>query len=118
MNVFCVQNVPFEVNVCNRLAPNDGQNLESELDNDVEFEFSVMHQPEFELIGAESFRWKLGGGEDIAIPMNAVFSSGGVYNLQCVRLTIYEGSADNVEKIPYLFPVQWIVRLGARPTLI
>jgi hypothetical protein len=74
----------------------------------VEFEFSVIHQPDFELTGAESFRWKLSGGEDICIPMSAMILTGGIYNLQCIRLTTYEGKD---EELPYVFPLQWIVHV-------
>ena len=62
----------------------------------------------FDFIGAECFRWSLQGGEELTIPMQAVVSKGGVYNLQSVRLTVDKSE----KKVPYLFPLQWIVRVN------
>ena len=41
------------------------------------------------------------------VPLRVVISSGGVYNLQSVRLTVLSNGSD----IPYLFPLQWIVKV-------
>lgn len=68
-----------------------------------------MERPKaFEFIGAESFQWSLQGGEELAIPMQAIVPRGGVYNLQSVRLTVNKANT----KVPYLFPLQWIVRVN------
>ena len=74
----------------------------------VEFEFSVEQSSEFNLIGAESFHWTLEGGEDITIPLLVEISASGVYNLQNVRLAV----KSNGSKIPYLFPLQWILKVN------
>lgn len=68
---------------------------------DVKFEFSLDQQPTFDFIGTSSFSWKLSGGEEIALPLKARIYSGGIYNLQSVRLTVLN--------VPYLFPLQWTV---------
>lgn len=68
-----------------------------------------MERPKgFEFIGPESFQWSLQGGEELAIPMQAVVPRSGVYNLQSVRLTVNKVD----KKVPYLFPLQWIVRVN------
>ena len=85
----------IEVTVSNRLV-----------ESDVDFEFGLDPQPNFEFIGAESFKWTLGGGEELVVPLIVEISSSGVYNLQSLRLTV---KREDVE-IPYYFPWQWIIR--------
>lgn len=80
---------------------------ESNADDEVKFEFAIIRQSDYEFLGAESFEWSLHGGEELIIPLRIVFMSGGLYNLQSVRLTII--SKD--EKVPFLFPLQWIVQV-------
>jgi len=65
-------------------------------------------RPEFNIIGAESFKWKLEGGEDLTVPVQVEILSSGVYNLQTVRLVVL--SKDST--IPYVFPLQWILRVN------
>jgi hypothetical protein len=86
--------VHFEVTVRNRLV-----------ESDVEFEFSVERPHVFEFVGADSFSWRLRGGEELRIPLQAVIFSAGVYNLQKVRLTVMKED----KHVPYLFPLQWMV---------
>ena len=69
------------------------------IETDVEFEFTVTDQPGLDFVGTTSFNWSLSGGNEISIPLKARMYSGGVYNLQSVRLTV-QGTA-------YLFPLQW-----------
>ena len=87
----------LEVTVTNRL-------VEAEVD----FEFGLDRQPSFEFIGAESFKWTLGGGEDLVVPLTVEISRSGVYNLQSLRLTV---KREEVE-IPYYFPWQWIMNVS------
>lgn len=69
------------------------------IETDVEFEFTVADQPGLDFVGTTSFNWSLSGGSEISVPLKARMYSGGVYNLQSVRLTV-QGTA-------YLFPLQW-----------
>ena len=68
----------------------------------------MIQPPDFELSGTQKNRCKLSGGEDLSFPMNGFFSAGGVYNLQCICLTIFEADGVNC---PYFFPFQWIVHV-------
>ena len=86
--------VDLEVTLRNRLV-----------ETDVEFEFVLDPQPEFDFVGTTSFQWSLRGGEEITIPIKARFYAGGVYNLQSVRLTVLKSEAS----VPYLFPLQWTI---------
>lgn len=86
----------IEVTVSNRLV-----------ETEVDFEFGLDRQPNFEFIGAESFKWTLGGGEELVVPLTVEISSSGVYNLQSLRLMV---KREDVE-IPYYFPWQWIVKI-------
>jgi hypothetical protein len=72
---------------------------------DVDFEFALDHQRAFDYLGTSSFTWKLSGGDEINVPLKARIYSGGMYNLQNVRLTIIKGDS----LVPYLFPLQWTV---------
>ena len=86
--------VDLEITLRNRLV-----------ETDVDFEFALDHQPEFDFVGTTSFKWSLRGGEEITVPMKARFYAGGVYNLQSVRLTVLKSEAP----VPYLFPLQWTI---------
>ena len=70
--------------------------------------FGLDRQPSFEFIGVESFKWTLGGGEDLVVPLTVEISRSGVYNLQSLRLTV---KREEVE-IPYYFPWQWIMNVS------
>ena len=87
----------IEVTVTNRLV-----------ETEVEFEFGLDRQPNFDFIGAESFKWTLGGGEELVVPLTVEISSSGVYNLQSLCLTV---KREDVE-IPYYFPWQWIIKVS------
>lgn len=84
----------MKVIVCNRLV-----------ETDVKFQFALDDQPSFDFIGASSFTWMLSGGDQIQVPLKVRVYSGGIYNLQCVRLTVLKGDSS----IPYVFPCQWSV---------
>lgn len=76
------------------------------VESDVRFEFALDSQPTFDFIGASCFTWKLSGGDEVKVPLRVRIYSGGMYNLQCVRLTVLKGDSAS---IPYLFPLQWTV---------
>ena len=82
----------LEIVICNRL-----------IETAVDFEFAVDHQPEFDFVGITCFGWSLLGGDELSVPLKALIYSGGVYNLQSVRLTVLSGDTS----VPYLFPLQW-----------
>jgi hypothetical protein len=86
-------NVSFEVTLRNRLtmAP-------------VDFEFALDQPENFDLSGPECFKWELGAGEEIKVPLQALIPSVGTFNLQKVRLTI-----DHDGPVSYHFPFQWMV---------
>jgi len=86
--------VDLEITLRNRLV-----------ETGVDFEFDVDNQPEFDFVGSTSFKWSLRGGEKITVPLKARFYTGGVYNLQSVRLTVLKSEAS----VPYLFPLQWTI---------
>lgn len=84
---------------------------------DVEFEFEVDQQPDFEFMGAECFQWKLSGGEELIVPLQVVFSNYGLYNLQSVRLTVFSkdsgpSSSSTKKRNEFLFPFQWILKVS------
>ena len=76
----------------------------------VDFEFSLAHKPDFDFVGSEHFRWKLEGGEELVFPLEAVLFSGGIYDLQCVKISVCN---EDGSKMPYVFPLQWIVKVNA-----
>lgn len=86
--------IPFEVTVRNR-----------QVEASVEFEFALERQKTLEFMGCECFTWELEGGDELTIPLQALISSPGLYNLQAVRLTVTKEG----KKVPYLFPLQWMV---------
>lgn len=86
--------VDVEITLRNRLV-----------ETSVDFEFALDQQPEFDFVGSTSFKWSLRGGEEVTVPLKARFYTGGVYNLQSVRLTVLKSEAS----LPYLFPLQWTI---------
>ena len=78
------------------------------VDSSVEFEFALSGtQSEIHFLGCECFRWTLKGGEEIDIPLQVLVYSSGIYNLQAIRLTVFNDISGSV--VPYTFPMQWIV---------
>jgi len=73
------------------------------IETDVEFEFAIDHQPGLDFVGTTCFHWSLSGGDEVSVPLKACIYSGGVYNLQSVRLTVLKAGTT----VPYLFPLQW-----------
>ena len=82
----------FEITIRNRL-----------IETEVEFDFAIDDQDDFDFVGPTCFSWSLSGGEEISVPLKARIYSGGVYNLQSVRLTVTKADTP----VPYLFPLQW-----------
>ena len=76
------------------------------IETEVEFEFAIDHQPGFDFVGSTCFNWSLLGGDEISVPLKVRIYSGGVFNLQSVRLTVLK-ACDAVSAVPYLFPLQW-----------
>ncbi len=89
-----LQSVDLDIVIRNRLT-----------ETNVDFEFAVDHQPEFDFVGMTCFKESLLGGDDLSVPLKVLVHSGGVYNLQCVRLTVLSGDTT----VPYLFPLQWSI---------
>ncbi len=73
------------------------------LETDVQFEFDIDQQPGIDFSGTTCFNWSLKGGGEISVPLKVLIYSGGVYNLQSVRLTVLKTGVS----VPYLFPLQW-----------
>jgi len=90
--------IPLKVTLRNRL-----------IETSVEFEFAMDHPDGFDFTGPERYCTSLKGGEELSIPMRALISAPGVYNLQKIRLIV-----DNGEPIPvsYVFPLQWLVTVN------
>jgi len=91
-------NLDMEISIRNRLVQSK-----------VDFEFSLQSRPDFDFIGPECFRKTLDGGEEIVFPLEAVIFQSGMYNLQCVKLTVHNNDGS---KTPYVFPLQWIVQVN------
>mmetsp|Transcript_30971 Transcript_30971/g.35790 ORF Transcript_30971/g.35790 Transcript_30971/m.35790 type:complete len:535 (+) Transcript_30971:917-2521(+) len=118
-NRIAEQLLPMNSNSSSKLSKN--KPFSSPSSEEVEFEFVMLDQPEFQLLGADSFQWKLDCGDELVVPLKAVFSSGGIYNLQSVRLTIFDthksksrndsSGAKVTKKVPYLFPLQWLIKV-------
>ena len=89
-------NVPLRVTLKNRV------------DTPVDLEFAIVTPVTFDFSGPESYKTKLGGGEELSIPMRALLPAAGVYNLQRVRLTVANGDSAS-----YRFPLQWMVTANA-----
>ena len=75
----------------------------------VNFEVALERPESFDFVGAESFKTKLLGGEELTVPLHALIPAAGVYNLQRVRITVEKG-----ELVSYLFPLQWLVSVDRR----
>lgn len=73
------------------------------IETNVEFEFTVADQPGLDFVGTTSFNSSLSGGNELSVPIKARIYSGGVYNLQSVRLTVLKEGIGTA----YLFPLQW-----------
>lgn len=86
--------VDVEITLRNRLV-----------ERDVDFEFAIDNQPDFDFVGSTFFKWSLRGGEEISVPLKARFYAGGIFNLQSVRLTVLKSEVS----VPYLFPLQWTI---------
>jgi len=74
----------------------------------VDFQFSLQARRDITFIGPETFRKCINGGEEVVFPMEAILFESGMYNLQCVKLTVHDDS-----NTPYVFPLQWIVKVNA-----
>lgn len=89
--------VDLEISIRNRLVKTD-----------VEFEFSLNPpQEEFDFIGSTKLKQKLGGGQELVVPIEAVIFIDGVIDLQCVKITVFQEEGS----MPYVFPLQWIVNV-------
>ena len=73
------------------------------IETEVEFEFAIDNQPGVDFVGTTCFSSSLSGGDEVSIPLQARIYSGGVYNLQSVRLTVLKSGG----MFPYMFPLQW-----------
>ena len=89
----------MEVSIRNRLVKSK-----------VNFEFELCQQPDFHFVGTEQFQWNLEGGEELVFPLEAILFSDGVYDLQCVKITLLQDGS----RIPYVFPLQWIVKVNTK----
>ncbi len=76
----------------------------------VDFQFTLENQQEFDFIGTECFRKTLDGGEEISFPLEAIIFQSGMYNLQCVKVTIFNSDGTQT---PYVFPLQWMVQVNS-----
>jgi hypothetical protein len=88
--------VPFSVTLRNKLAKAP-----------VAFEFTLDKSDAFDITGTECFSSELAGGDELTLPMQALITSCGVYNLQRVRLKIIKE-----EVVSYIFPLQWLVTIS------
>jgi hypothetical protein len=75
------------------------------LNDSVDFEFNMERPNAFDFVGTERFDWVLDAGDEITVPLQAAVATGGVYNLQNVRITTKKDS----KKVSYVFPLQWTV---------
>lgn len=94
------QTLPFEIFIRNRV-----------IESDIEFELSVdSKQYDFELVGVETYRWNLKGGEELTVPLEAIIFTSGIFDLQSLTLNII--SKDG-KKVPFAFPLlQWNVKVN------
>lgn len=90
-------NVEMEITIRNRVVQSK-----------VDFTFSVNEQPDFEFMGTECFRWNLDGNGEMTFPLRAVIFSSGVYDLQCVKITVHQSDGKDTS---YVFPLQWIIKV-------
>jgi hypothetical protein len=98
-----LQSVDLDIVIRNRL-----------IETNVDFEFAVNHQTEFDFVGITCFKASLSGGDDLSAPLKVLIHSGGLYNLQCVRLTVLSGDTS----VPYLFPLQWSIAVDEISTFV
>ena len=82
----------------------------------VKFDVEVLKPKYFDFIGAQCLQWTLEGGQEMELPMKAVISSPGVYNLQSIKVTLEdeksgEESTDAEGSVAYDFGVQWLIHV-------
>ena len=92
--------IPFQVVLKNRLtkAP-------------VSFEFSLEEIESLHFSGPVHFQNQLEGDAAMAIPLQALVTSTGVYNLQQIRLNVVKN-----ESVSYRFTLQWLVTVTNEPS--
>lgn len=90
--------VPIKITLQNELA-----------ESSVDFDFTMESADSFDFSGPERLRIELKGGEHVTIPIEALFYTPGVFNLQKVRLNV-----DNGVPAPrsFVFPTQWLVSVA------
>jgi hypothetical protein len=87
--------VPIEITLQNRL-----------LGASVDFDFAVDQPDTFDFNGPENVRIELKGGEKVTIPMQVLFHTPGIFDVQKVRLTMDD---DDAPSKSFVFPTQWMV---------
>ena len=92
------KHVGMEITIRNRL-----------LQSEVDFEFSFDRQTDFDFIGAERMKRSLNGNKELTFPLQVILYSSGMYDLQCVKITVFQ---ENGTKTQYMFPLQWIVKVN------
>ncbi|GAX22513.1 hypothetical protein FisN_14Hh135 [Fistulifera solaris] len=85
--------IPFHVHLKNRLTKAS-----------VSFEFSLEETQSLNFSGSVSFENKLEADGELSIPLQALVTSTGVYNLQQVRLNVIQKDTAS-----YRFSLQWLV---------
>jgi hypothetical protein len=101
-----VQITPFKIVLQNQLVKSS-----------VTFDVEVQKPKYFDFIGAQCLQWTLEGGQDLVLPMKAVFPSPGVYNLQTIKVTLKNDedvmdSKDDDGEAAYDFGVQWLINVA------
>jgi hypothetical protein len=90
--------VPIKVTLRNQLVATN-----------VDFEVAIQQPHTFEVIGVESLRLSLVGGEETTLSMEALIPRPGVYDLQMVRVTVRKDG----EAFPYNFSLQqWLITVS------
>lgn len=83
----------------------------------VTFTVEVLKSKDIGFIGAQTLQWSLEGGEELVLPMKAVISDPGVYDLQSVKVTLVdedddEDSKDEEGPLAFDFGVQWLINVA------
>jgi len=93
-----IQHLDMKIIVRNRLVKSK-----------VDFIFSLSQKQDFDFVGSERFSSSLAGGEELVFPLQAVLFNSGIYDLQCVKITVRN---EDGSETPYMFPLQWNVKVN------
>jgi len=88
--------------------------IENHHQKPVKFIFRILSRENMHFVGFECFTWTLKEGGEIVIPITVHFFKRGIFDIQCVKVTIVSEDDRNgdVREEEYAFDQQWIVKVN------